>query len=296
MSTEAIGQVRVGNAFTQTHSRLPNATAPCAEVLAGWKVPAPLFLIPGATGKTSYLKALGAQPGLHRPVIAFRSPNFDAGNTPLLSVQDIVAHFLKEILSIQPQGPYLLAGHSFGGLVAYEIAQQLTERGQQVAHLILLDTFPIKQGQSQEGEDPEVMANHEISRVREIFSMYTDSPVAAYLPDPRLNAVYRTNLKAFMAYDVRPTEVPTTLLRARDEFPAGIMHPGRTASLECTTPSFGWAELCRQLTILEVPGDHFTLLLPPHVEVLGTTLHAVLGDGHLIPWEAGIFKGEGRSA
>ena len=52
----------------------------------------------------------------------------------------MAAHYLEAIMTIQPEGPYLLGGWSFGGVVAYEMAQQLVAQGRQVGQLLMLDT------------------------------------------------------------------------------------------------------------------------------------------------------------
>ena len=59
---------------------------------------------------------------------------------PTTRLEDTAAGYLLE-MRIQPSGPYFLAGHSYGGMLAFEIAQQLTKSGQAVAFLGLLDTF-----------------------------------------------------------------------------------------------------------------------------------------------------------
>ena len=59
---------------------------------------------------------------------------------PLTSLQAIAARFIREMRSLQPEGPYALGGISFGGMVALEIAQQLLASGQRVSLLALLDT------------------------------------------------------------------------------------------------------------------------------------------------------------
>lgn len=52
----------------------------------------------------------------------------------------MAAFYVEALLAHQPEGPYLLGGHSFGGVVSYEIARQLKERGREVAFLVLLDS------------------------------------------------------------------------------------------------------------------------------------------------------------
>mgnify|MGYP003578243780 CR=1 FL=1 len=60
---------------------------------------------------------------------------------PLTRVEDIAAEFLKEIRDVQPVGPYYLIGACMGGVVAYEMAQQLRDAEQEVGPLILLETW-----------------------------------------------------------------------------------------------------------------------------------------------------------
>jgi len=60
---------------------------------------------------------------------------------PDCSIKEIAANCIKAMRQIQPAGPYLITGYSSGGVVAYEMAQQLNQSGENVARLILLDTY-----------------------------------------------------------------------------------------------------------------------------------------------------------
>jgi acetoacetyl-CoA synthetase len=65
------------------------------------------------------------------------------GKTPRhTTVEEMAAHYVQEIRSLQPSGPYHLAGFSMAGLIAFEIAQQLVRNGERVAFLALIDTPP----------------------------------------------------------------------------------------------------------------------------------------------------------
>jgi thioesterase domain-containing protein len=61
---------------------------------------------------------------------------------PLDRIEDMAKFYLDELNKLQPRGPYILIGYSFGGLVALEMAQRLSERGENVALLVLIDTYP----------------------------------------------------------------------------------------------------------------------------------------------------------
>src|SRR6185369_16874334 len=55
------------------------------------------------------------------------------------TTEDMASNYLKEIRALQPTGPYFLGGFSAGGLIAFEMAQQLRKQGQEVALLVLFD-------------------------------------------------------------------------------------------------------------------------------------------------------------
>jgi thioesterase domain-containing protein len=76
------------------------------------------------------------------PLYGLQARGFD-GTSPLPgSLSDMAADYLEQIRSVQPSGPYHLLGWSFGGIVAHEIAVQLQAAGEEVAALIVMDTYP----------------------------------------------------------------------------------------------------------------------------------------------------------
>jgi pimeloyl-ACP methyl ester carboxylesterase len=91
----------------------------------------PLFLLHGSG-------ELGRQLGMDQPVYGGRTHGLDGRRAPP-SVEEMAADYVKEIHTAQPEGPYFVGGHSFGGLLAFEVARQLREQDQEVALLVLLD-------------------------------------------------------------------------------------------------------------------------------------------------------------
>ncbi|MBR8830445.1 MAG: hypothetical protein N5P05_000084 [Chroococcopsis gigantea SAG 12.99] len=82
--------------------------------------------------------------GKDQPIYGLRygiAESIDKTFSSLPSIEDLAAHFIEEARFIQPQGPYFLMGHSFGGMVAYEMAQQLRASGLGVGLLVLFDTY-----------------------------------------------------------------------------------------------------------------------------------------------------------
>ncbi|HXC25701.1 MAG TPA: amino acid adenylation domain-containing protein [Gemmatimonadaceae bacterium] len=102
----------------------------------------PLFIVPGVDGDIIGYDRLARALRSDQPVYGLRSVGLDAEAEPLERMEDIGARFVQEIRHIQPHGPYYLSGLCIGGIVAYEIAQQLMAQGESVDLLILIGTWP----------------------------------------------------------------------------------------------------------------------------------------------------------
>ena len=101
----------------------------------------PLFLAPGLRGEVLGLRPLARALATDRPVYGLRTQGLVAGDQPHERVEEIAERQIEHIRSLQPVGPYALCGYSFGGLVAYEIAQRLWSGGERVEFLGLIDTL-----------------------------------------------------------------------------------------------------------------------------------------------------------
>jgi amino acid adenylation domain-containing protein len=80
--------------------------------------------------------------GSDQPFYGLQSASLDGSRPPHTRVEDMAAHYLKELRELQPAGPYFIGGRSLGGMVAFEMAQQLKAQGQAIGLLALLDTYP----------------------------------------------------------------------------------------------------------------------------------------------------------
>jgi thioesterase domain-containing protein len=101
-----------------------------------------------------FLTSLSQHLGPEQPFYALRAQGLD-GNRPLTTVEEMAAHYLKEIQAFQPQGPYIVGGADAGGMVAWEMAQQLARASKpdNVAMVVLLDTPVSKPLSSGENRD-----------------------------------------------------------------------------------------------------------------------------------------------
>ncbi len=102
----------------------------------------PLFLLTGGGGLGVTLVPLVRHLPEDQPVYALQAHGLEARGIPDWSVEASARRHIKTLRTIQPVGPYFIGGHSFGGVLAYEVAQQLREAGQQVELLVVMDSFP----------------------------------------------------------------------------------------------------------------------------------------------------------
>ncbi|PWJ53956.1 Acyl-CoA synthetase (AMP-forming)/AMP-acid ligase II [Quadrisphaera granulorum] len=102
----------------------------------------PLFVVAGAGGVALAFRRLAERLGCDQPVIALQARGLEGGGRPEWSVRSRARHHLEQLRRAQPEGPYRLAGHSLGALVALDMAQQLREAGEEVESLMIIDSFP----------------------------------------------------------------------------------------------------------------------------------------------------------
>ena len=115
--------------------------SPFVEVKAGSEKP-PILIVHGLAGTVPFFELAQAMATVDHPVYGIQAKGVDGLEEPLDRVEDMATFYLRSLRDIQPHGPYILIGYSFGGLVALEMAQSLQEVGENVALLALVDAYP----------------------------------------------------------------------------------------------------------------------------------------------------------
>jgi amino acid adenylation domain-containing protein len=100
----------------------------------------PLFLMHAHGGNVLEYQALAKLLDTDQPVYAVQARGLDGNVRTELTIEQLASEYLVEMRTLQPEGPYFLAGFCFGGLVAFEIAQQLRQAGEEVALLALIQS------------------------------------------------------------------------------------------------------------------------------------------------------------
>ncbi len=267
---------------------------------------APLFLMPGVGGNVTYYRALGNLVSPTRPVYGLQAVGLDGFAAPLASVEAIADHNIREIRKVFPSGPWYLAGHSFGGKVAFEMSQQLRRAGEAVGLLVIFDTPAPARAASTEREDwtdaqwlaviayeVGLFLGHDLGvtgcdlaalnlreqlaliagRIRSVSSELSSIGEAELLA--QLN-VYRWNYR--MRYlplgDLVP--VPIALFQSTENEPGEEPRSAEAARLR-ESVSWGWQRYSSSaVRVTRVPGNHVTMLLEPHVRTLADHLNQLL--------------------
>ena len=106
----------------------------------------PVFAVSALGGNVLCFNDLARLLGPGLPFYGLQSRGLDGSEAPLMRIEDIAAAHLREVREVQPEGPYYLTGLCMGGVVAYEMAQQLLAAGQEIGLLTLLETWPPMKG------------------------------------------------------------------------------------------------------------------------------------------------------
>jgi thioesterase domain-containing protein/acyl carrier protein len=101
----------------------------------------PLFLVHAAEGNVLVYRNLARYLGADQPVYGLQSQGLNGSGRFLTRMEDMAAHYVREIRSLQSEGPYYLGGYCLGGIVALEMAQQLRAQGEQVALVAMIETY-----------------------------------------------------------------------------------------------------------------------------------------------------------
>ncbi len=208
------------------------------------------------------------------------------------NAQTIAARYLKAIRTLQPHGPYYLAGESFGGVIAYEMAQQLQAEGEEVALVALLDAVApnslsffkrleihwqmlLKQGHIYLAE--RWQENMQLIR-RQLSSPFRKV-------NQRLHSIGAQTSQEFASTDLEDIRQEVRDRALRSYFPQP--YSGRVVLFRATERNLfegnlgkdlGWEPFVQNFHAFDVPGDHLGILKAPNVQVIADQLKPYLAQ------------------
>jgi phthiocerol/phenolphthiocerol synthesis type-I polyketide synthase D len=255
----------------------------------------PLFFFHPGGGDTAVYRQLVALLDADIPVYGFDRIE----GVP--SVEERIRHYLPELRAVQPHGPYRIAGWSFGGFLAYEMAQQLRQAGEQVELVALMD--PILPLPNDTGLSEVELMEKRFERFEEfletsygrkielpyarlarledeeqvqllINTMLEEGLVNSAVSDAILNHQRTSFLDArsLEHYQPEPFDGRVVFFSAADLVPGGL----RDQRFDRVDPARGWDAVCGDLEVITVSGHHLSMLDPPNVDQIGKHLDNIL--------------------
>lgn len=242
-------------------------------------------------GNVLNLRHLAHLVGSDRPFHGLQARGLFGDLAPHETFEEAARDQLAELREVQPHGPYLLGGFSGGGLVAYEMAQQLVAAGEEVAALILLDTpLPGRDPidaldklhmhlQRINREGPRFFVNWLTSRIaweqeRRRKAAGPGAAETGKFHDEAIEAAFR---RALTRYDTKSYAGRVHLFRPA--LPVVYRLRGNRLAnqwREVIHADNGWSRFVQDLVVREVPGDHDAMVLEPNVRVLAAHIRRVL--------------------
>lgn len=101
----------------------------------------PVLITHGLGGRARFTQ-LAKHIHTSHPIYGIQARGIDGREEPFDRIEDMAQYYLADLRNLQPEGPYVLIGYSFGGLVALEMAQRLSDEGKQIQLLVLVDAYP----------------------------------------------------------------------------------------------------------------------------------------------------------
>lgn len=253
-----------------------------------------LFIVAGMFGNVLNLRHLAMSFSGERPVWGIQARGLIGDEPPHETVPDAARDYLTEVRQVQPKGPYLLAGYSGGGITAYEMARQLRDAGEEVAVLAMLDT-PLPLRPPLQAQDKALIKLQQIREAgpryaldwfrerrawkqlqeeRELTGSDSPAPGGAEFNNRKMEDAF---IAATSRYVPPRWEGPITLFRPPLER-RWKGAEGRWISSErhYVWPDNGWRAHAPRVEVIEVPGDHDSMVLTPNVTVLAQELAEVI--------------------
>ncbi|MFN7949394.1 MAG: amino acid adenylation domain-containing protein [Blastocatellia bacterium] len=263
----------------------------------------PFFCVHAIGGNVLEYYELARCLGADQPFYGLQSVGLDGRQQPLETIEAMAAHYLTEVRELQPAGPYYLGGRSFGGMVAFEMAQQLQRQGEQTALLAMLDTDPIGWlrllSRRAAWRQQAVFLS---LRIRQHLANLGGRTLADKFDYLREKAAYKkrrldtwrwqmkrlagTSASASMTETLWDVEELNYLAARRyvpQVYPGVVTFFAASEEVSIIENECGWRTLAGGgLEVIQIPGNHQSMIREPHVRLLAERLKHRLGNAQMI--------------
>ncbi|MBE9213160.1 amino acid adenylation domain-containing protein [Plectonema cf. radiosum LEGE 06105] len=259
----------------------------------------PFFCIHGAGGGITHYFNLSRRLGEDYPFYALED-NVEQDKPEIISVEETATRYLQEIRKVQPNDPLLLGGHCYGGVLAFEMAQQLQKQGQTVGLVVVIDAIlPETSIEPTNDDDTKFLLRiaESIKTDNNIdfsvpFEQLRDLPLTEqlHLINQKANFIFsdaeiqdflryyklfKAHVQAMRNYVPLCYPQPITLFRASEK----IVHDFNNPEWYTDDPLLGWGKYSSQpIQFIDIPGDHFSIFVEPHIQELAKQLRIYIDN------------------
>jgi len=251
----------------------------------------PVFCVHAAGGLAFYYTDVVRHLGSDLPVYGVQARGGYGEGGHLTDIGEMARLYVQAVRGLQPEGPYRLVGYCMGGVVAYEMAQQLVAQGHEVRPLVLINTtrphegLPVPQEPGwmlyagelvNRGFEPEEFFGElaALEKKAALARLFERAQAAQALP-PGLTdlgsfenwlELYRTNVQLYFGYRPQPYPGRLVVLAAEEQLWE-----------EAQVPAPTWEGLAAGgVEVITVPGNHYTMVKEPHAAALAQQLSSLL--------------------
>jgi len=222
-----------------------------------------LYIVHDITGMATPFMRLGAY--MPNEMYAIGDKHFGSA-TGFSTIESMADHYISLIKSVQPEGPYVISGYSYGGSVAVCMATKLAAAGDEVQHLILFDPIFIPKSERQ-GLKSTDWTQRSIDRIAENFPEIGDKW------KNKLKVEIRKNLESMFDFEPEHFDGPTTLVVPKDRT---WYRSGHASDFDTGTDDRnGWDARIKNMDMKVAAGRHDTMFAPAHVKVLAGVLKEI---------------------
>jgi len=271
----------------------------------------PVFIVHGIFGNVLQLKDLADQLSTTRPIYAIQARGADPRQEPHSSIAEMVEAYVAAVRNVQPSGPYALAGYSFGGLIAFEMARWFRAHDQAVDLVALFETdlyaryLPWRDKLA-----------YRLSLVRRVIDKVPTMPTSAvpsYLRSKLFQLAHRLLLRLGLRRDFVDLDDLSGPMAARyrQMYAIGARafvafrpkpYDGKLSLFHTTGQRFGtcdptpiWRQAATQIELFEIDGRHGTIMEKPYVTTLAAQFSRCLAAAQFPARQPEAETGDSRA-
>jgi thioesterase domain-containing protein/acyl carrier protein len=264
----------------------------------------PFFCVHGGGGLVVFYYPLAARLGNDQPFYGLEPRGASGYHPHDKTIEAMAAHYLSEVRQVQPRGPYYLGGASYGGILAFEMAQQLRSSGEEVALVAMFDTW------APGYHDPVHKVPKLVGAMAEAYRRAEQHVGSLMMLEPEKRLVYLESKLRRAADEARDTvfdwsvqarktyfntmgkPLPVAVEEAQNEMDKALKayqprpYPGKVTLFRATRQPYGltsdrtlgWGpHVTGELEIIDMPGYHASMISEPRVRLLAEKLRRHLG-------------------